>query len=348
MERAANRPLLKRLAALGVILSIAGCATPLSENRSGAPRVEAINPSADAIDLWPEPFPPVGKTSLRPVLTENIRKKTSSLGLNGLKAPDGAAISRAVVLLRKDRAAAGVITFEIESGTDKGIHQCEALGRGATSFTPKPGWLPGTVREADGRETEIFYAPKDETGGATIPGVYDLRNIRPSEYKIKLLNQDTAGEEELPGRLTSSGADDKRLYTGVWKHWYPRDPRYADTVPVDMVWSSRYQDLSQGAGVPMFERPDVKKDPEQARRDPGYYSGPYGRYGFAIHTDRWDDAATAQEEQTAAKNEFRSFLFRDTSGCVKVHPDCLRLINFFVDEQAAKGRAVQLEVLEIN
>jgi hypothetical protein len=115
-----------------------------------------------------------------------------------------------------------------------------------------------------------------------------------------------------------------------------------------MVWSAKYQRFSQGAGIPIYERTDLKKDPEQVSRNPIYYSGPYGRYGTAIHTDRWDDAATALNAKSAARNEFRSFLFRDTWGCLKVRPDCLLLINAFVDEQTAKGRAVQLEIRETD
>lgn len=75
--------------------------------------------------------------------------------------------------------------------------------------------------------------------GATLPGIYDLRNIRPSEYKIKLM------------------------------------------VPVDMIWSFRYQGFSQLAEVPVFERAGIRKNPEQTVKNPGYYLGPYGRYGTA-------------------------------------------------------------------
>jgi len=332
---------------LGVLFSIAGCAASLADTRvAPAPPPPSVPAAAPAVDLWPEPFPPVGRRSLRPELTENIRKNVSTLGLNGLKGLDGDTVSRAVALFKKDRAAAGVITFEIEAGPEKGVHQCEALGRGVTSFSARPGWTPGTIREPGGRETAVYYAPKDETGGATIPGIYNLRNIRPSEYEIKLLNRDLSGEEELVKRLSSADPDSKPYYSGVWKHWYPRTAGYAAIAPLDMIWSVKYQGLSQSAGTPVFERPGVKKDPKQVRRDPAYYTGPYGRYGMAAHTDRWDDEPA--DPQTSEKNEFRSFLFRDTNGCLKLHPDCLRLLNVFTDEQAAKGRVVQLEVMEIN
>jgi len=202
------------------------------------------------------------------------------------------------------------------------------------------------VREADGRETPIFYSPKEKPDGATQPGIYDLRNMRPTEYKIAFLGKDPSGEEELAARLLRPDADEKPFFTGVWKHWYPRDPEYSGIAPVDMVWSVRYQRFSQGAGVHVFELPDVRKDPDQIKRNPLYYSGPNGRHGTAIHTDRWDDRSTAADPKKSAANEFRSFLFRDTAGCVKVRPDCLVLINRFIDEQSAKGRSVQLEVRE--
>ena len=299
-------------------------------------------------EIWPEPFPAIGRHSVRPALTAKIRRKTGRLGLNGVTGPYGEKLSRVLALLPADRAKAGVVTFEIEKGPRRGVHQCEALGRGSTSLTSKAGWIPGTIQEPDGRETKIFYAPQDHPSGATQPGVYDIRNMRPAEYKISFLNSDISGEEELAERLRSPDEDEKPLFTGVWKHWYPRDPEYSDLAPVDMLWSSRYQRFSQGADVPVFELPNVKKVPDQADRNPRYYTGPNGRYGFAIHTDRWDDRATAMDPVKAARNEFRSFLFRDTSGCLKVRPDCLQLINEFIDEQMAHGHTVQLEVREIR
>lgn len=324
----------------GAMLFISGCA--VFGGKSPVPEEAAYK------NIWPESFPAAGRDSLRPALTAGIRQRTGTLGLNGIKGFDGENISRVIALFTEDRARAGVITFEIEGGADSGIHQCEALGRGATALEPKPGWISGTVREPDGRETAIFYAPKENPEGATQPGIYDLRNMRPTEYKIKFLNPDISGEEELAARLRSPDEDGKPSFTGVWKHWYPRDPRYSDLAPVDMAWSVKYQRFSQGAGTPVFELPYIKKDPDQVSRNPLYYAGPNGRYGMAIHTDRWDDQSTALDEQKAARNEFRSFLFRDTSGCVKVRPDCLMLINRFIDEQTAKERAVQLEVREVR
>jgi hypothetical protein len=352
-----NRTLFERLIIMSVMLSVAGCAAfngkrPVSE-RPAAPGEAGIAPPGGGVsaadkDIWPEPFPPVGRNSIRPGLTGAIRRKLGTLGMNGVQGLDGRTVSRALALLPHDRGGAGVISFEIETGPDKGIHQCEALGRGATSLTAKPGWVQGTINEEDGREVPIFYAPKEDNNGATVPGVYDLRNMRPSEYKIKFLDRDTSGEEELVKRLSGPDADSKPFFTGAWLHWYPRDPRYAAIAPVDMAWSVRGQRGSQGADAPVFERSDVDKDPDQISRNPKYYTGPYGRYGTAIHTDRWNDPETALDGKRAAKDEFRSFLYRDTSGCLKVRPDCLLLINAFIDEQAAKNRAVQLEVREIR
>ncbi|MBI4387374.1 MAG: hypothetical protein HY551_08315 [Elusimicrobia bacterium] len=277
-----------------------------------------------------------------------MRQRVSALGINDLPGLDGNRVSRAVLLLSKDRARAGVLTFELDNGPDKGIHQCEALGRGTTALSPKPGWTRGVIKEPDGRRTPIYYAPQEEENGVTIPGIYELQNIRPDDYKLRLLNKDLSGEEELVRRLSSPDEDKKPFFSGVSKTWYPRDPRYAKVVPVDMLWSERYQPQSQGADFPVYERPGVKKDPDQLRANPRYYFGPFGKFGTAIHTDRWDDPQTAADSRLSAKDEFRNFLFRDTQGCVKLHPDCLRLLNAFIDGQRAKKRVVQLDVRELD
>lgn len=258
---------------------------------------------------------------------------------NGEPGFDKERISRAVVLLPKARERAGTISFRIHSGPHRGLHACEALGRGKTSTEPRPGWLKGLIGA-----TTIYYAPQTEDGGATIPGLYELRNIRPSEYRIRLLNKDLAGEEALVARLKSHGRP--KAFSGVWKTWYPRDPRYAAVAPVDMIWSRRYQSCSQGKDLPVYERPGVVKDPEQLAANPDYYAGPLGKFGTAIHTDRWDDPQTAADPALAGRPERASFLFRDTHGCVKVRPACLALLNVFVDEQRAKGRVVLADVRE--
>ncbi|OGR82197.1 MAG: hypothetical protein A3J74_01340 [Elusimicrobia bacterium RIFCSPHIGHO2_02_FULL_57_9] len=163
--------------------------------------------------------------------------------------------------------------------------------------------------------------------------------------RISLING-SSGEESLLERLSSPDSDDKPYYSGVFKHWYPREPRFSGVVPIDMIWSDPYK--PKDSEIPFFEKPETKKNPEQTKRNPRYYSGPYGRYGFAIHTDRWSDKETAQDEKMQDRPELRNFLFRDTNGCLKVYPDCLNLINVFIDEQSAKGRKVQVEVREIK
>jgi hypothetical protein len=298
--------------------------------------------------LWPASFPKIGAASAREELTESLRRERPALGLDGVPGLNGEAVSKAIALLPKHRELPGVIVFEIESGPFQGLHRCEALGRGKTSPTPKGGWARAVVREPDGRKTGIYYAPGSVDGGATLPGIYELRNIRPKDYWIKFLNKDVSGDEELVRRLTEGDQKGRPYYSGVWKTWYPRDPRYADVVPVDMIWSERYQPLSQGAGMPIYENTAGEKDPEQTRHNPRYYFGPYGRSGFAVHTDRWSDAETASDPARAAKDEFRSFLFRDTNGCMKVRPDCLQLLNAFIDDQSGKGRRVLLDVREVR
>ena len=298
--------------------------------------------------LWPRTFPKVGAASAREELTDSLRGERTTLGLDGVAGLNGELISKAVALFPKRRELPGVIAFEIESGPFQGLHRCEALGRGDTSTAPKDGWTRAVVVEPDGRKTEIYYAPASAYNGATLPGLYELRNIRPKDYAIKFLNKDISGDEELVRRMTDGDQKTKPYFSGVWKTWYPRDPRYADVVPVDMIWSEPYQPLSQGAGMPVYESAVGKKDPDQTRKNPRYYFGPYGRSGFAVHTDRWSDAETAADPTNADKDEFRSFLFRDTNGCVKVRPDCLQLLNTFIDDQSEKGRRVLLDVREIR
>jgi hypothetical protein len=298
--------------------------------------------------LWPASYPAVGAASVREKLTGELRAKGVKPGLNGLAGLNGETVSKAVALFPKDRALPGVVVFELESGPHRGVQRCEALGRGRTSSTPKEGWTRADVREPGGRRTPIYYAPETAEGGATLPGIYELRNIRPKDYQIKVLNKDVAGDEALLRRLTEGGDQQKPYYSGVWKTWFPRDPRYADVVPVDLMWSEAYQATSEGAGLPVYESPSPDKDPEQVRHNPRYYFGPYGRTGFAVHTDRWSDPETAADPARASTDEARSFLFRNTNGCVKVRPDCLQLLNAFIDEQTAKGRRVLLDVREIR
>ncbi len=288
------------------------------------------------------------KETIRPELTQRLRKKNKTLGQNGLTGIDGEPISKAVAIFPKAKELPGIVIFEVESGASSGIHACEAIGRGKTELEPRPSWKSGVIQEPEGRKTTIYYAAQDVEGGATIPGIYELRNIRPDKYALKFLNKDMSGAEDLVRRLGTDKPQDKPYFSGVWKTWYPLDARYADIAPVDMIWSERYQAQSQGAGLPVIEYQGSDKNPEQIRHNPRYYFGPYGRSGFAIHTDRWDDGETAANPKMASKNELRSFLFRDTNGCVKVRPDCLMLLNTFIDEQAAKGRRVLLDVREID
>jgi hypothetical protein len=276
-------------------------------------------------------------------LTAELRAKVKTLGLNGLKAK-GAPVSRALLLLPQDRAQAGVINFEIESGIRAGVYQCEALGRGLTSLEPHAGWRSGLI---DG--VTIYYAPQNEADGATVPGVYDLRNISPETYDLALIDKPDA-EDMVPAAVLAPDGKPRPYFSGIWGNWYPRA---AVVMPVDMVWAEDSQAGTQGAGVPFFERrgksssvAGAARQAAQLAHNPRYYYGPYGRAGFAVHTDHWDDAAKLADPKYSGRPEAKDFRYRDTSGCVKLRPACLALLNVFISEQAALGRRVQLEARE--
>ncbi|HAM34632.1 MAG TPA: hypothetical protein DCP85_01730 [Elusimicrobia bacterium] len=280
-------------------------------------------------------------------LTAGLRQKAETLGLNAQRGLEGEKISRVLVLLPKDRAKAGVISFEIEEGPAAGIYQCEALGRGVTSREPRAGWLRGVIGGAT-----VYYAPMASEDGAALPGIYDLRNISPREYEIELLNkpEELGGDADIAARIANPDGSPKARFSGVWKHWYSRTNQ---AMPIDMVWAEDYQAFSQGAGVPVFERRSLADSPQararqakQLARNARYYYGPFGRTGWAIHTDQWDDPQRGLDPAYAGRPELSNFLFRDTNGCVKVRPDCLALLNLFVDEQSGKKRRVQCEVRE--
>ncbi|MFA5138609.1 MAG: methyltransferase domain-containing protein [Elusimicrobiota bacterium] len=243
--------------------------------------------------------------------------------------------SRALVLLPKDKAQAGAIDFRIEEGPNAGVHRCEALGRGLTALEERPGWIKSSI---DGQT--IYYAPMDMEGGATIPGIYDVRNISPDLYEIEFLNQP---EEDTLARVKSPDRLPKPYYSAVWTHWYSRTNQ---AMPVDMVWAE--------GPFPAYEkRPEPRTRAEAERRarqlakSPSYYEGPFGRYGFANHTDRWDDPDRKDDPRFRGRPELKDFRWRDTNGCLKVRPDCLALLNEFIEEQSRKGRRVQYDVREL-
>ena len=276
-------------------------------------------------------------------LTAGLRGRVVTLGLNGIEGLKGRKVSRALVLLPRDRSRAGVINFEIEAGPEAGIYQCEILGRGETSTVPKPGWQGGLIDGAT-----IYYAPQDITDGATIPGVYDARNISPDKYEIAALgkSEDLAGEEEFLTAIKNPDGQPKPHFSAVYKHWYNKG---SAAVPVDLLWAPAYNP----AGPKYFERRPAPSSPEaQARQklqlshNPRYYYGPYGRSGFAVHTDRWDSPERQADPRYAARRELSDFRFRDTSGCLKLRPACLLKLNHFIANQEQLGRQVQLEVIE--
>ena len=281
-------------------------------------------------------------------LSAQLRGKIKSLGLNGGLTVNGKKVSRALLLLSRDRAKAGVLNFEIEGGTRPGVYQCEALGRGITSFEPEPGWARGLIGG-----TTIYYAPFEAKDGATVPGIYDLRNITPDRYEIVFLGKPSAleGEQEVMKRTANPDGKPKPFFSAVWTHWYSK---VAPSVPVDMVWAEDSQEGSQGEGRPVLEnRPKAATPQDEARQaaqlthSPRYYFGPYGRAGWAVHSDRWEDAEKKSDPKLAGRPELSDFRFRDTNGCVKVRPGCLAVFNGFIAEQEGLGRRVQLEVREV-
>ena len=278
----------------------------------------------------------------QPWLTAELRLKVKTLGLNGVEGPGGK-VSRALLLLPNDRARAGVINFEIEAGSRAGVYQCEALGRGITSTAPVVGWQWGLIGE-----TKIFYAPEDVSDGATVPGVYDLRNISPARYELAFLGKPGSPEEDACVPAVKAGGKKKRFFSAVWRNWYPAA---VSVLPVDMIWAEDSQAGTQGEGVPYFERRSAPsgeasraRQAAQLAHNPKYYFGPHGRSGFAVHTDRWEDPAKRADPKNAGRPELGDFRWRDTNGCVKLRPACLALLNGFIAEQSALKRRVQLEI----
>jgi hypothetical protein len=276
-------------------------------------------------------------------LTAALRSRTTDLGLNGLSGVKGEKVSRALALLPRDRAQAGVMSFQIEAGPDAGAWQCEVLGRGDTAYTPKPGWTRGLIGG-----TTIYYAPPSAADGATLPGIYDVRNILPADYDLVPLDKpaDLTGEEDFLAKIKSSDRKRKPYFSAVYSHWYNKG---SAAVPVDLVWDRDYNP----GGPKVYERRAKPSSPEAAARQAGqlahnpyYYYGPYGRSGWAVHTDRWDSPEKAADPRYSARPEIKDFRFRDTSGCLKLRPGCLLKLNEFIADQENLGRKVQLEVIE--
>jgi hypothetical protein len=301
----------------------------------------ANGPAVKAETLIPKNIP--YDHPAQPELTASLRGKVKTLGLNGVKTSSGT-VSRALLLLPEDRARPGVISFELEKGKQAGVYQCEALGRGVTSTSPVAGWFTGSMGG-----TTVYYLPPDQTNGATVPGVYDLRNISPETYEIELLGRGVTPEAaaEILGEKYDPEAK-KRYFSAAYRDWFPAG---TGVMAVDLMWAEGWQAGTQGESVPYFERrPEPSSEASKARQakqlshNPKYYFGPYGRAGFAVHTDRWEDPARLAEPSAAGRPEPADFRWRDTDGCVKLRPGCLKLFNAFVAEQERLGRRVQLEV----
>jgi len=279
----------------------------------------------------------------QPELTAKLRAKVKTLGLNGVKTSSGT-VSRALLLLPNDRSRPGVINFELGKGKLAGVYQCEALGRGVTSTSPSAGWPSGMIGG-----TTVYYLPPDQTNGATVPGVYDLRNISPETYEIDLLGRGVTPEaaSDILGKNYDPAAK-KKYFSAAFRDWFPAG---TGVMAVDLMWAEGWQAGTQGEGVPYFERrPEPSSEASRIRQgkqlshNPKYYFGPYGRAGFAVHTDRWEDPARIAESGAAGRPEPADFRWRDTDGCVKLRPGCLQLFNAFVAEQERLGRRVQLEI----
>lgn len=276
-------------------------------------------------------------------LTAGLRGRAASLGQNGIAGLKGLQVSRALALLPRDRARAGLLSFEIEAGPEAGLYQCETLGRGKTSTEPEPGWRAGLIDGAT-----IYYAPQSEADGATVPGIYYVRNVKPDKYEIAVLGdpEDLIGEEEFLDAIKNPDGKPKPYFSAVYKHWYNKGSL---AVPVDMVWDQAYNP----DGPEYLERRPSTSSPEararqklQLSHNPRYYYGPYGRSGLAVHTDRWDSPERQAGPRSAGRREINDFRFRDTRGCLKVRPACLLKLNDFISEQEKLGRRVQVEVIE--
>ena len=129
--------------------------------------------------------------------------------LDGVAGLRGETVSRALAVLPKDRGQAGTLSFRIEGGAHAGRHRCEVLGRGLTSSTAQPGWLRSRIGKA-----VVYYAPMDAPDGATVPGIYDLRNITPESYEIELLDdpQPLAGAKDILARIKSPDSRPKPFH----------------------------------------------------------------------------------------------------------------------------------------
>ncbi|HCC47971.1 MAG TPA: hypothetical protein DEQ38_07655 [Elusimicrobia bacterium] len=305
---------------------------------AAAAQAEPVQPEAAA-----PAYIPAGRPALDE-LTSGLRARLATLGRNGLPGPAGGKVSRALLLLPRDRARPGALSFQLEKGKRAGLYQCEALGRGITGKEPRPRWKEGLIAGVT-----IYYTPKDMSGGATVPGVYDLLNISPERYDLHFFGK-PEDAPKLKARDKKMKKGEKRLFSAVWPHWYPSG---AKVMPVDMLWAADSQAGSQGQGVPVFDIPPQELTAEesilrarQLAANPRYYTGPYGRYGFAVHTDRWEDLKRIIDPAVAGRPEISDFRWRDTNGCVKLRPACLKLLNKFIDEQEELGRRVQLEVYE--
>ncbi len=313
------------------------------------PEATGIPQSSDDLGtlLFQKPvlIPPVvagAKTfrSARPELSlglrEKLKNKKSKLNFSGLgKDKTKSYVS---VLLPQNRIDAGVATFEIEQGPWAGVHQCETLGRGESTY--------------DDKLNVTSYKGYLEKGGATPPGIYRAYNITSADFEIRMFgtNNNLPAEHfhEIMG-TKNSNLSKHRYATNIGKHWF--DERSATELGLateEATYNSRKSnplDLMWETHSPGSKQFPVEFDGVEVRL-PGRYMpnstlGPMvaegqSRFGLAAHS--YHREFMKDEDPFNQKN---------TGGCLKFRHDCLILLAEFVDQEKQKGRAVFFDVREI-
>ena len=154
----------------------------------------------------------------------------------------------------------------------------------------------------------------------------------------------------MPARALGVAPPARPYFSGV-ETWYSATN---ESVPIDLLWSERYQPLSQGARLPVFERAPAPRRTRprggaatsRSRTTRATTAGRSGAAASPITRTNGTTPRAAPDPRYAQRPELADFRWRDTDGCLKVRPDCLALLDEFVAEQARKKRRVQYDVRE--